>query len=120
MLGDAGLLLDGHDGIGGGHGARAATKGGAAAAASKISRKKNCRAKKKEGDQILIFFRSAIHWVLLEMGLFFPSNIFCSPMVWTVQLDVTHQGSNPGARTFSYIYFEIFRRYALSDKRRSR
>jgi hypothetical protein len=55
MLGDAGLLLDGHDGIEGGHGARAATKGGAAAAASKISRKKNCRAKKIEVDQILIF-----------------------------------------------------------------
>jgi hypothetical protein len=33
---------------------------------------------------------------------------------------VTHQDSNPGARTFSWIYFGIFRHYALSGKRRSR
>jgi hypothetical protein len=54
MLGDAGLLLtDGHDGIGGGYGARVATKGRAAAAA-KISRGKKLP-QKKEVDQILFF-----------------------------------------------------------------
>jgi hypothetical protein len=38
----------------------------------------------------------------------------------TVQWDGTHYGSNPSARTFYWIYSEIFRRYALSSKRRSR
>jgi hypothetical protein len=38
----------------------------------------------------------------------------------TVQWDATHQNWNPGARTFFWIYFGIFRRYALSGKRRSR
>jgi hypothetical protein len=37
-----------------------------------------------------------------------------------VQWDATHQGSNPGARTFYWDFLKIYRRYALSGKRHSR
>jgi hypothetical protein len=36
-----------------------------------------------------------------------------------VQWDATHQGSNPSARTFFWIYSGIFWCHALSGKRRS-
>ena len=37
-----------------------------------------------------------------------------------VQWDATHQGSNPGARTFFWDFLRIYRCYTLSGKRRFR